>query len=64
MFDPGKIAKLYYRRALASEGMGRTAQTVGVTRKTMRLDPKDTNIKAELKGASCRRRAWRRHKRR
>ena len=49
MFDYGKIAKLYYRRALASEGIGKMAQAVGEIGKVLRLDPKDTKIKAELK---------------
>ena len=46
MFDHGKFAKLYYRRALASEGIGKMAQAVGEIGKALRLDPK---IKAELK---------------
>lgn len=49
MFDHGKIAKLYYRRALASEGIGKMAQAVAEIGKALRLDPKDTKIKAELK---------------
>lgn len=49
MFDHGKIAKLYYRRALASERIGKMAQAVGEIGKALRLDPKDTKIKAQLK---------------
>ncbi len=48
-FDFGQEIKIYYRRALASEGMGKMAQAVEEIREALRLDPNNTRLKAKLR---------------
>ncbi|KAL9135461.1 MAG: hypothetical protein Q9175_003348 [Cornicularia normoerica] len=49
VFDLGKVVKLYHRRALASEGMGKMARAVEEIREALCLDPNNTQIEAKLK---------------
>ena len=48
-FDIRQVVKLYYRRALASEGMGNMARAVEEIREALRLDPNNTRLKAKLR---------------
>lgn len=49
VFEPGALAKLYHRRALASQGMGKMARAVEEIHEALSFDPKNTQMKAKLK---------------
>lgn len=49
VFGPGEVAKLYFRRALASEGMGKINRAVDEVRTALDLDPNNANMKAKLR---------------
>lgn len=49
VFEPGALAKLYHRRALASQGMGKMARAVKEIQEALSFDPKNTQMKAKLK---------------
>ena len=48
--DPSDLAKLYYLRALASEGMGKLTEAGEDIRQALRFDPQNTEIRATLEG--------------
>ena len=47
-YDPGELAKLYYQRALASEGMEKLTQAAEEIREALRFDPNNMEMKAPL----------------
>ena len=47
-YDPGELAKLYYQRALASEGMGKLTQAVEEIREALRFDLNNMEMKVTL----------------
>ena len=47
-YEPGELAKLYYQRALASEGMGKLTQAVEEIREALRFDLNNMEMKATL----------------
>lgn len=49
VFGPGEVAKLYFRRALASEGMGKINRAVEEVRTALDLDPNSAQMKAKLR---------------
>ena len=47
-YDPCDLAKIYYQRALASEGMEKLTQAVEEIREALRFDPNNMEMKARL----------------
>ncbi|CAD6577001.1 MAG: hypothetical protein ASARMPREDX12_008077 [Alectoria sarmentosa] len=47
-FDPGEVAKIYFRRALSSEGMGKNSRAIEEVREALSLDPNNAKMKAKL----------------
>ena len=49
LYPPCELGKLYYRRALASEGMGKMAQAVEEIHEALRFDPASREMNAKLR---------------
>lgn len=49
LYHPNDLVKLYFRRALASEGMGKMAQAVEEIREALSFEPANREIKAKLR---------------